>query len=70
VPDLDHCHSYTPDEKECETCGGHLYELDVDGRGNYVTVSAYIFRSWTGPRRLDGADYRGPVYLLGEEKVA
>ena len=34
--------------------------------GPWVSVSYYIFRSWTGNRRLDGVAYNGPVVILGE----
>jgi hypothetical protein len=64
---LGHVHTYTPDEDACDECGGHVYEVKVNGR--WCKTSAYIFRSWTGPRRLDGKDYNGPIFILGSEEV-
>ena len=37
---------------------------------HWVEVSENIFRSWTGPRQLNGQDYTGPVYLLGSDTWA
>jgi hypothetical protein len=34
---------------------------------HWVRVEETIFRSWTGPRRLNGEDYTGPVYVLGTD---
>lgn len=65
---LDHCHQQTNDEAACPACGGHAYEAEVNGRR--VAVTAYIFRSWTGPRWLDGKPYTGPSYYLGDTAVA
>jgi hypothetical protein len=42
-----------------------LYEIKV--YESWVKVSEWIFRSWGGPRRLNGKRYRGPVYYLGTE---
>jgi hypothetical protein len=33
----------------------------------WVEVTEYIFRSWTGARRIDGVDHTGPVYRLGTD---
>lgn len=60
---LEHVHSLNTDEDNCEECGGHLYEIRLYGRWRKVT--AYIFRSWSGERRLDLNMYQGPVYYLG-----
>lgn len=30
---------------------------------NWVEVSPEIFRSWSGPRKIDDQEYTGPVYL-------
>jgi hypothetical protein len=37
---------------------------------NWIQVSSYIFRSWTGPRRINGEPYDGPVFYLGSTKRA
>lgn len=37
------------------------------GTDHWVRVDEFIFRSWTGPRRLNGETYLGPVYLLGSD---
>ncbi len=34
----------------------------------WTPASPYIFRSWGGPRRLQGRKYHGPVYVLGTWK--
>jgi hypothetical protein len=44
-----------------------IYEIKV--HGGWITVNYYIFRSWGGQRRVNGADYGGPVYLLGTDTV-
>lgn len=64
---MEHIHSYTPDEETCPECGGHVYECFIGSR--WVKTSTYIFRSWTGKRRIDGENYNGPVYVLGTEEV-
>lgn len=64
---LEHYHPRTDDEARCDECGGHVYEVSI--RGRWAKTSAYIFRSWSGPRRIDGENYNGPVYLLGTEEV-
>lgn len=38
--------------------------------GRWIEVSEYIFRSWSGPRKLMGGLYHAPVYFLGSNKVA
>jgi len=32
-------------------------------------VSLWIFRSWAGPRRIDGVDYDGTVFYLGSDRA-
>jgi hypothetical protein len=64
---LEHFHTYTDDEARCYLCGGHVYEVSI--RGRWHKTSAYMFRSWTGSRRIDGENYNGPVYFLGTEEV-
>lgn len=64
---LSHVHNYTPDEAHCESCGGHVYEILLHNTWHQTT--AYIFRSWTGARRIDGENYNGPVYVLGTKEV-
>jgi hypothetical protein len=67
-PAFDHCHALTTDEATCPTCGDHAYEAEVNSRR--VSVTAYIFRSWTGRRWLDGAEYTGPTFFLGSAEIA
>lgn len=67
---LDHYHPRSDDEKTCPTCGDHVYEIQIRERTNTrCRVTAYIFRSWTGLRWVDGTEYHGPVYLLGTNEV-
>jgi hypothetical protein len=40
------------------------------GDDHWVRVDEMIFRSWTGPRRLNGEKYTGPVFLLGSDTWA
>lgn len=45
------------------------YEIKLtDGR--WIEVSEWIFRSWTGERRIDGKEHSGDVFLLGTDKVS
>lgn len=44
-----------------------VYEIQV--YDSWTKVSFYIFRSWGGPRRLNGRPYNGPVYFLGSRKI-
>jgi len=66
---FDHFHAYTPDEKTCSQCSGHVYEIKVRPTSGWTKVTAYIFRSWSGERRLDGEIYEGPVYYVGTNEV-
>lgn len=45
-----------------------MLEIKVNSR--WVTVTWYIFRSWTGPRKLDGMPYYGPAVELGRGYVS
>jgi hypothetical protein len=65
---LRHVHSYNPDALACEVCGGRTYEIQTD-HGQWCTTSQWMFRSWSGPRRLDGLTFGGAIYLLGSDKV-
>lgn len=65
---LDHVHPYAPDERACPECGGHEYAIKL--REQWLSVTQWVFRSWTGPRRLDGEDFEGPVYYLGSTEVS
>ncbi len=44
------------------------YEIKVNGE--WVQVTEYIFRSWTGSRRLSDEQYDGPVFFLGTDQVS
>lgn len=39
--------------------------LEICVNDKWVKVSWYIFRSWSGLRRIDGLPYYGPTCLLG-----
>ena len=45
-------------------------KLELQVNGGWIEVDPYIFRSWTGPRRINGEDYDGPVFYLGSSKRA
>lgn len=49
---------------------GMVLEILVRPGGPWATVSEGIFRSWGGPRRIDGTPYLGPVYYLGTDKIS
>jgi len=40
-----------------------LYEVGI--AETYTQTSPDVFDAWTGPRRLNGQDYHGPVFTLG-----
>lgn len=41
--------------------------LEIQNHGEWLTVDHWVFRSWQGPRRMDGKDYRGAVFYLGSD---
>ncbi len=43
--------------------------LEIYTNDTWLEVPNDIFRSWTGPRRVNGSIYHGPVYALGSNKV-
>lgn len=50
---------------------GTVLEIQVRENDNrWASVSHGIFRSWSGPRRVDGVDYHGNVYYLDTNKIA
>jgi hypothetical protein len=71
MANLSHVHGTTAEAQDCPECGPHKYEIRVRPSAEYVAVSHWIFRSWTGPRKLDGIEYVGPTFNLGgTEEVA
>jgi hypothetical protein len=44
--------------------------LEILTVSGWVHVDAWIFRSWSGARRIDGDAHKGQVYFLGSDKVA
>lgn len=36
--------------------------------GSWHEVTDWIFRSWCGPRRIDGEPFIGPRYILGSDQ--
>lgn len=40
-----------------------LYEVGLGQ--TFTPTSADVFDAWTGPRRLNGLDYHGPIFNLG-----
>ena len=45
-------------------------KLEIHVNSAWVEVTEWIFRSWTGGRRIDGVPYHGPVFYLGKDDVA
>lgn len=45
-------------------------KLEISVNGSWVEVNDWIFRSWSGHRRLNGGAYFGPVFLLGKDDIA
>lgn len=43
--------------------------LEVKTGGIWVATSEDIFRSWTGPRRINGDEHHGPIYALGTQTL-
>ena len=37
---------------------------EIKSNGNWITVNEWIFRSWTGERRINGELYNGEVFYL------
>lgn len=46
------------------------FEIDVRGTGNYCKVTWNIFRSWGGPRKVNGKHFYGNVFLYLSNDVA
>lgn len=44
--------------------------LEIKIHGIWHKVSPYIFRSWSGARRIDDKEVEGPVYFLGSNEVS
>lgn len=45
-------------------------KLEIKVGSAWAEVDEWIFRSWSGSRRVNGEDFSGPVYFLGSDKVA
>jgi len=45
----------------------HKFEIISRAGGSWIEVSEYIFRSWSGRRRLNGVEWVSSVYLLGTD---
>lgn len=45
-----------------------MEKLEINVQGSWVEVNLWIFRSWSGPRRIDGVDYTGRVFYLGRDE--
>lgn len=44
-------------------------KLEIENH-SWIEVTPEVFRSWTGPRRIDGKSYSGPVYNYLSNKTA
>lgn len=44
--------------------------LEIKVNGMFVKVSEWIFRSWSGERRINGKAYHHHVFYLGTDEVA
>lgn len=44
--------------------------MEIFSGGRWIEVSEWIFRSYTGERRLNNKPYNGPVYVLGTDTFA
>lgn len=44
-----------------------IYEIKQSNR--WLIVDEWIFRSWTGERKLNGEPFNGDVYILGTDEV-
>lgn len=43
--------------------------IPANGR-EWIVVSPYIFRSWSGKRRINGQSFNAPVFYLGTGEIA
>lgn len=50
-----------------DVAAGPLMEVYVNSA--WVATDEEIFKSWTGPRRINGDEHHGPVYALGTTTV-
>ncbi len=46
---------------------GSKMEVRINGR--WYAVSMYIWRSWTGRRRMNGREHHGAVFVLGTNRL-
>ena len=45
----------------------NVYEIKL--YGSWHEVTEWTFRSWGGPRKINGELYEGPVFYLGSEEI-
>lgn len=52
-------------------CDDLLLEIRVHPRSEkWSKVTSYIFRSWSGQRRIDGKAFDGVVFYLGTNEIS
>lgn len=58
----------------CESCDEAMQSqtavFEIVTNGSWIKVDVYIFRSYTGQRRLNGRAWLGPVFMLGKSEIA
>ena len=53
----------------CAYCGKQGKLQILSNVNIWIEVSAWVFRSWAGKRKLDGRNYHSDVYFLGTNKI-
>lgn len=56
-----------PEVATDDVAAGPIMEVKVNK--TWMSTSEDIFRSWTGPRRINGEEHHGEVFPLGSDKV-
>jgi hypothetical protein len=44
--------------------------FEILTNGSWLLVDEFIWRSYTGERRLNGEQYQGPIYVLGTAELS
>lgn len=50
-----------------DVASGPIMEVFVNS--SWVETTEGVFKSWTGPRRINGEEHHGPIYAFGTETV-
>jgi|ERR1041384_3953518 hypothetical protein len=53
----------------CAYCDKHA-KLEIEVNKNFVEVTSDVFRSWAGKHKIDGKEYKGPIYYFLSDTLA